>query len=260
MGRIDSAAIAALLYDLANRGYLQIIEKTDTYFFRTTKQEGLRAHEQLFLDAIAPLNQQPPSLATILKDLNRALFSDVVGTVFIEAYAGLTERLLFSVNPRHVHLHYKTIGIVIQLSSILIGISSYFIPSLHIAGLLVFSLAGYFTGFILYRMAYRVLPLSEEGKRVRNAALDFKNYLNLQEPLGMEGNQGYLFYVYLPFAIVTDDIVPWLSRFQNINWYVPVWFTMEDALVTPTMFVGNLQGILALISQTFVHLKDPNVD
>lgn len=259
-GTIDASTIAALLYDLANRGYLEIVEKKDTHFFRTTRQEGLRAHEQLFLDAIVPTSEQPPSLRSILKDLNRSIFSEVVGTIYVEAYAGLTERLLFSSNPRFTHLYYKTIGIMIQLFSILIGISSYFLPALHIPGLIFLSFAGYLCGYILYRMAFHLFPLTKEGNAVREEALAFKNYLASREVIGSEGSQGYLFYQYLPYALVSNSVEPWLARFQAIRWYVPVWFTMDGAIVSPDLFLANLQGILSLFSATFVHLKDPNVD
>lgn len=257
--KIDETDLAAFVYDLANRGHLQMIGRGgDIYVLPQDSGAALASYESHFLSLIAPYTEPRP-LWMVLKSLEQDLFSLTVSSSFVEIYASLTERGLFKENPRVIHLRYKTVAIVIQVLSVIQLILSYFLLP-ETPGLILIGLAGYLVGFLVYRTGYKVLRLTPLGLSTVAELHQFRKYLTEPAPIGMEGLQGNLFYDYLPYAMVLGVGDMWLARFRETNFQIPTWFTSMEDMYSPVDFNERVALVTDAIANVFTRLVDPNVD
>jgi hypothetical protein len=253
--------IGAFIYDLAQRGFLQLIVNPGGTFLlpsldAETKVEPYEAH---FIPLVAPVHGAR-SLRDVLATMQEELFSLAVSGSYVEIYQTLSEKGYVQENPRLVHLRYKTTGIIIQVLSIAQMVLSYLFLG-TMPGLLFLGAAGYLCGYLAYRGGYRLVTLTKLGHDVYVQTVAFQNYLQNPEPIGNEGAQGHLFYAYVPYAMVLHCEEAWLYRFREIDFYIPTWFSEGGAsLYTPDEFLRHTAGVIEEIAQVFTKLKDPNVD
>lgn len=254
--------LVATLYQLAQRRYLDIIEQDTTVLFvRTKKSEGLLQYERNLMLLLFPNETTvPTSLQDVLKGINEELFSAVVSQIYVEIYDGFTEKDYFTDNPRFVHLRYKTTGIFVQLIGVLVAVGGYaFFHS--VPGFLIFGLGIYLSGYLTYEAAYHILPFAPLSKVILSQLAQFITYLRVPTPIGPEGRQGYLFYAYVPYALVTDSALEWRARFSGIRWYIPDWYEYsEGQIVDPDSFTSRIEQVAAEIGAAMANVKDPNVD
>ncbi len=260
-GHIRASDFSALLYDLANKGHLQIIISRDIFLIRQNSDQRLRPFEEKILNYLVPRGNKPPTLRQVVQTLTRTIFSGMVSEVYADIYTDLVEKGYFKENPRLVHLHYKTLGVLLQFFALFEAVVAYFTVGTDQPGFVLFGLALYIVGRVIYSAGYRVLPLSPVGKHVSQQSADFAAYLAADEPIGREGEQGYLFYAYLPHALALGTAEAWLRRFTDISFYIPSWYTTADTLiVTPEQFYESVREVTEIIAQQVARVKNPNVD
>lgn len=263
-GKLRSKSISTLVYELANRGYLEIIQNEDKIFFARKAKistSSLHYHEQMILNLITPPGTQPKNIQEILYSITEELFSTVVSNVYIEIYNGLTAKGYFKNNLRFTHLQFKTLGIIIQLISLIFVIFSYAFLNFILPGLIILGVAGYLVGLIVYQTGYSIVKLTDWGRQTTQESLAFGQYLEDPASIGPAGRQGYLFFHYLPFALVLNKEQAWLERFQHVDFYIPSWFTSsKQEFFEPIIFLDQVKAVTDVFAAVFVKVKDPNVD
>jgi hypothetical protein len=254
--------LAAFLYDIAQRGFLQIIHTPrGTVFLHDNKKNPPELYEQILIDIVSP----PPtdgrliSIQQRLHDMNQQLFSKSVSLAYISVYETLTKRGYFAVDPRISHLYYKTVGIIVQVLSLLQAVIAYFWLQTYLPGSVWLGLAGYFGGQAVYQFGYRVKRYTPAGFALYQEILAFKQFLSSPDPI-LFSPQHDLFYRYLPYALILDCEEEWLHRFRHMRMYVPQWFTTMYDILDPVEFVQEVHEVSCSISEVLVSLKDPNVD
>jgi hypothetical protein len=254
--------LLALIYELAERGFVQIVDQRgEALFIRTKKETDLTPYEQGLLAILFPsTNGVPVKMSDILASLNQELFSAVVSQYYINLYAAFTTKGYFRDNPRFIHLRYKTAGIIFQFIGLLLAVLGAFSLNAEIPGSLPLGIGVYLSGMLLYQAGYRVVPLSANGRIFLTECANFMAYLTHESPIGVEGVQGYLFYKLLPYALVTDTAPYWFRRFAQIRWYVPDWYSTDAAIFTPEEFLVQIDKTVDTFAHLMVTVKDPNAD
>jgi len=262
-GSITATDIVALLYDLANRGYVQLVAHFDeeVSFLRTTKQDGLTSGERNFLLVLFPQENSHTQLNHIIHTLDHELFSAVVGQLYIDLYNTFTERKYFRENPRQLHIHYKTLAIIFQLAGIGILIMGAFFFFHTLPGLIFVGLGLYLAGVIFFSFTYRFRPFSALGKQIVHECACFRAYLTNSKPIEYEGTAGFLFYENLAFATTLHCLKPWHERFSTSRMYIPDWyFNQEEATLVSDAFIEETKMHAEYLAGAMVAVKDPNVD
>jgi len=262
-GSITATDIVALLYDLADRGYIQLIAhfEEEVSFLRTTKNDGLTSGERNFLLVLFPQENLHTQLSHIIRSLDRELFSAVVGQLYIDLYNSFTERNYFRENPRQLHIQYKTIAIFMQLAGIITVLMASFFFFHTVPGLIFIGLGIYTAGAIFFTFTYHFRPFSALGKQIVHECASFKAYLTNPKPIEFDGTAGLLFYQYLPIATALHCINQWQQRFSTSRMYIPDWyFNQEESLPVTETFVDETRKHAEFLAEAMVAVKDPNVD
>lgn len=262
-GEFQSKDLAALIYDLAQRGYLHIIQQKDILILRTSKTTNLSEHEKILLQLLTPDPVKPNHLQETLANLNQEMFSALVSNLYLEAYESSRSLGLFKDSLRQLHLQFKTGGILLQLLSIIILVVTALLSlQRDFPGVMVAAFASFLVGVLIYQAGYRIIPLTEKGQQTRQACLAFANFLGSPKPFSdTEGQQGFLFFNYLPYSLVANQENNWLQRFRTVSFYIPEWFTdSSEDLLTVDKFLLHLDELITTIAKNFSNLKDPNAD
>ena len=263
-GKIRPIDLAALLYNLTERGYLQVIARTteDILFVRTSKNDGLVNYESNFLLVLFPQDTKPTRLDYVIANLNQELFSAVASQLYVDLYDTFSKRGFFKETPRSIHIRYKTVGILFQGVGVLAALITFLFFMNIFPGLLVMGLAMFCAGFLIYRFAYRVVPLSRLGQELIKECAAFKHFLIDSSPLPWASVSSKIFFQFVPYALVLDVAQPWLNRFrEHTRWEIPDWYTDLEALnIGPDDFVNQVHEIGNALAEVMVAVKDPNVD
>lgn len=260
-GQLTPQDISAILYDFARRGLLQIIQHPeDTLFLWTGKKGRMAVYELVLLAFITQEQTKPRSLKSIVEGLEQSMFSSVVSSTYIELYEGMCRKGYLGRDIRATHLYFKTLGILVQLSSLVLAIGAYIGYGRSQAGLVVLGIAGYMSGWIFYKAGYKVTPLSEYGFALRRNCLAFRNFLASPVPLPNGPKNSQWFYQYLPYAIAAGVQEAWFARFSVSNVTVPGWFVSQEDFMKPERFIEEVNKVNEQLVSVFVTVKDPNVD
>lgn len=264
-GALTPVDLAAFLYNLVERGYVQLInhgEDEGVLFLKTSKEEGLSAYERNFLLLLFPEGTQPVRLQTVIEGLNQELFSAVVSQLYVDMYDSFSKRGFFLETPRAVHLRYKTVGILLQIAGLAIALLSLIFLMKELPGLVIVGSSFYLVGYIIYHMGYRIVPLSRLGNELVGQSAEFRSFLVNSEPLPWAAVQSNLFFQYVPYALVLGCGQEWLNRFrEHTRWEIPEWYTdLENQLVHPDKFVNQIDAIGATLGMVMQSVRDPNVD
>lgn len=261
-GRIDSADIANLLFELCQRGFLEVISNNGQIIFLPTLRKGeIRPFEKDLLSLVTTKNNQdkPHNLEEILAYAQENIFSDVVSQMFVNAYKGLTAKGYLKENPRSIHLRYKTTGILIQFISLVQTIFAYILLSDISPGQMWLGLSGYILGYIVYQTGYRLVYPSTLGRKKLREIAGFKAFLSDSEPLNRK-SRANLFFDYLPYAMALKVSKAWRERFGNIEIPIPDWYIPVNDNYTPDTFLYEVYKIHSALSRVLAKLKNPDVD
>ncbi len=195
--------ISALIINLAQRGYLKIVEKgKKDYEFVKTKEYAddgsLQGFEQTFLKEIFSgkevLRLKDAELATEVTKVQDALYESLVK----EGY--------FPENPDKVRKRYTILTVLSTIT---------------------------FNFFLLVSSAVfgRLMPRkSLEGVQASNRAKSLRNFLSSQEKqLEFQAKNQMMFEKLLPFAIAFGVEKIWADRFKDITLTAPEWFVSSQA-------------------------------
>ncbi len=264
-GALTPVDLAAFLYNLVERGYVQLInhgEDEGVLFLKTSKEDGLAQYERNFLLLLFPDGTEPVRLQSVIQGLNQELFSAVVSQLYVDIYDGFSRRGFFNETPRAVHLRYKTVGILVQTTGLAIALFAFLFLMGPLPGTIIVGGALYLVGYVVYYVGYRIVPLSRLGKELVSQSAEFRSFLTNPAALPWAAVNSNLFFQYAPYALALGCAQGWLQRFrEHTRWEIPDWYTdLENQLVHPDVFVNQIDAIGAAIGLAMQSVKDPNVD
>lgn len=252
-GKITAATLAAMLIDLAERGFLTIINKGETFIFAedhpldlsgpgfalgsvpgaTTsqeeidkaKKEGLTIAEKFLLAKLFTTGSPTVSREELKVRLGRRLSSWKIGKVYAELYKEVTAAGYFIRNPHQIHLHYRLAGISIFFTGLLGFIGSFFLPGDKLVLLLVW-VALALNGYIITRMVPYLPLLTVTGQAEWVRWSGFRSYLS--NPVVLDPKVPTKdFFTHLPYALAFDTVAAWAARFDGRRVVAPSWYLTE---------------------------------
>jgi hypothetical protein len=261
--QLHSEDIAAVLFSLAQRGLFQIIRHDDEILLlRPRESVPVSTSEGLLVNLVAPQPGAPNSLRQVLLEIDRELFSAVVGMLYVEVYDRFTERGYVLTNPRYLHLRFKTTGIFLQLAAVIGSLLAFFLLGSTLPYLVLPTAALYVIGSSVSRSGYHQLYLTAQGVAARDRLLSFSRYLANPQPFTQEqGGGGERLYRLLPYALVLGVAERWMARFRQVRCGIPSWFeTVNESIYSPELFALGVEKMARSLAVALVRVKDPNVD
>lgn len=197
--RAQTREIVAMIIHLAQRGYLQIIEKKKNSFELVKKKDSTQKHDLL--------NFEHNFLTGIFRGADSIVIKtsdNIYGAVtsaIDEIYKHTVKNGLFPKNPEQIRKKYMII-----------------------AGIAVFTFN--FPLAIMSSVFGQIMPKkTEEGVRVANLARSLRNFLISQErQLAFQADKKMLFEKLLPYAIAFGVEKVWANRFKDIKMQPTDWY------------------------------------
>lgn len=220
--RVDMSDISATIVDLAQKGYLKIIEKkkNDFYLEKIEKDTStLQPFEKKLLDGFfgnkSSIRIKDESLSSEVEAVKKSLYTALVNEKF------------FPENPDKIRSFYT--GITVAAGSTL--------------NIPLFLAAGIFG---------RVMPRKTiQGVDESNKAQSLKNFLRSQErQLEFQAKNQMMFEKLLPYAIAYGVEKQWAKRFEDIDLKPPTWYQgYSGSHYTSSNFVHSLNSSFHSVSR-----------
>lgn len=229
-GRIRSQAIAATLLDLARRGYLDIVAKSDGSFGYAQKVDWrhdrlLTAFERLILEQVFDRANLVASGQQIKKNLNREFFSSRISQAVTGLYQELITAGYFQADILAKQFRLRIIAVLVFYGSFAGGILSYFWAAENIWTALLWIL-GMVYSQALYRFLIHV-PYRTRAGRIVAAVWRQRLNIQLKDQTVASLSDLALFSAWLPYAIAIGSAKPFARRFQHLPYKSPNWLSVN---------------------------------
>lgn len=260
--KASAREIAATILDLAERGFLDVVQKRDEYVLGKRQGKGtLRPFEAYLYDKLFTQQGERKIKRTEFELETRAtqqLYSPAVSKFCERLYQEAQKRNYFVKNPALVGLKYRSTGVLFFLSAILIAI----LATKFSSGppFILFSTFGQIlASFFIIKTASLMSRRTKEGKRMLAFWLSFGQFLSDKKPMNVSVTQEGPFNKYLAYAVALGKEVDWAARFAHTTYISPPWYTSEDPVVTLESFAASLFYIAGSVSQTLYNLREPGL-
>lgn len=264
-GKVTNRAIAAILVDLAQRNYLNIIAKDGDFSFGKRKpldfqaienSPDLKSYEKILLEKIFSSEKIASGQKDILFRISHHIFSRKIARVYIEIYQAAQDKGFFSKDPVQRYRHFRIFGLVLFFLGFF-GLIAGVILAIEPKFFLIFWLMLMMTSLLINKLAPNMPIKSDYGRKELLKWLRFKNYLTSPELIESNRVGSKLYEKYLPYAIALDCEVEWAKRFLNTNFMVPDWYISMSPAVIIEDFTRGLYPIIGSVSKTLTLSREP---
>lgn len=254
-GRATTLATTAAIIDMAQRGFIRIIEQrnadTDTrdfLFVRMPKaDESHYAHERHLLGII--FGKKPQRLFSTIQ----AILFQQFGSLKKELYDDMVQVGYVTENPEELRNRYRTIGLVAKFLSLL---GAFFIvaPGISHNAPLIFliPLAVLPFGIGIFLLSLAMHRYTTKGAEAIAAWKSWQQHLQHPETSQAHSNSDTLssqFATYLPYVVASGDYEAWINRFADSHnqTHFPDWYQSENA---PDQHIATLQeGFIEMVQR-----------
>jgi hypothetical protein len=257
--QLSHETLLATIFDLAQRGYVGMVEKGGHYSFGRLKPSdaSLQPWESALLEQLFSNQGFQVESWKLVRKSRSHLISPYIMTVFETVYGVVTQMGYFRQNPFVIQIRYKLLGLVFYFLSLLsllylIATNQPFIIILPATGLFV-------TSFVIIRFARLMPERTTLGKTTLKEWLRFRSFLKDPNPLPAATSLGNTFFAYLPYAIVFGVEKEWLKRFRQQALLEPSWLMSSEPKTTES-FTGRFLEAVTHVSKTFETLRGPTVE
>jgi len=264
-GSVGAREIAATLIDLAERGYIFIINQGDQFFFAKRKldnlesAQGLSMFEKALLSKIFMPTSYKSTIADVEMRIGRHIFSRKIANFYLGVYNQATSQGYFVQNPAKVHLGYKYTGIVLFFLTFL-GFIYQAITDKGPKYSLIFWVSGLIAAALIIKFAPLMPARTPRGNQEMQKWLAFREYLAAKNPVPVEDYVQNKFSKYLPYAIVLGAEVDWVKRFGEKPFKQPDWYESKERIITLESFANNLFPLIGYVSENLAKSHDPIID
>jgi len=239
-GKLDKRNIVASIVDLANRGFIKVIEqdkrsvltsyKHNLYKAEFDSATSLRNHEKIILKQIFS-DEEIISMSEVKEHLKESI-SGINKTMWNEP---IKSKLIIR-KPKSLKRRYLLTGILFAVLGAIAFTSS------RNAGIAIF-----LSGMILSLLGRNISPLTTKGMESKWQGLGFRK--NLQLKLNPSSNQHLepeLFSEYLPYAIIFGIEEEWADLFADMPESLPDWYYSSDDASSLSVidFVKSLSSVI----------------
>lgn len=263
-GKVSSRVIAAILLDLAQRNYLNIISKDGDFSFgkrRTIdlasieKSPDLKSYEKILLSKIFSAKDISSGQKDILFRVAHHVFSRKVAQVYVEIYQQAAARNFFTKDPVRMYQQYRSFGLFLFFIGFL-GLVAGLLLAIEPKFFLIFWLMLMMTASLIIKLAPHLPARSAKGREELLQWLSFKNFLSDKQPLSAEVSLSLL-EKYLPYAIALGCEIEWAKRFANKTFIVPNWYISTKPVAYLEDFSQELFPIIGSVSRLLVLSREP---
>ncbi len=251
--QLNLTAFVATIFDLAQRGYIDIYEKDSKYrlSLRKALDSKLRFWEAEFLTVLFPSKKINQASDDIDDYYRSKLFSRKIAMVYESLYETVTTNGYFIDNPALTLMKFKLWGLIVYalaLFSLLTLITSKqpLLVLLPAIGFLI-------TCHVIFRLARFVPQRSPEGNAKLNEWLGFRKYLMSRQTVELNENT---FFAYYPFALIFGVQNQWIRRSKGHVKVRPSWLYQPGDTLS---FTARFSGTARKIAQTLAALHGPLV-
>jgi uncharacterized membrane protein len=251
--------ISATIIDLAQRGYVTIIDKTKKETAKKRKLSfrlenadfgDLQPFEIELMDGL--FEKREVGTIVELKALKNKFYTHIHAAQAM-LYKHLTDEGYFYENPAKVRTKYIAVGSAVLIVTVVAAI---FLGLFLQAPGLLFGLIG--SGILVLLFASAMTKRSSKGHKAWQEAAGLKRYMSvaekdriamLQSPgsqyaRSAEGSQeGFTVDLYeklLPYAVVFQIEEAWTKQFEGILTGPPDWYETNNASFSPSLFASQL--------------------
>lgn len=268
-GKVSARTVAATLFDLAQRGYINIVNRGNKYEFgnvRTNvdinnpdKAKGLKSFEKILLSKIFMPGSRKSTEDDIQMRIGRHVFSRKVAEAYLAIYEDITRKGYFLKNPSSVHSRFRSLGLLLFFIGILGLIFGIFLTP-DPKYLLLLWAAMVFCAWLIIKISPQFPPLTNLGLSARQRWLKFKNYLQEDNPIGYQERVQETFEKYLPYAVAFGCEAEWAARFFDFPFRPPEWYISSKPVVIIEDFITGLFPVISFIGQELTRSKEPIVE
>lgn len=263
-GQVGPREIAATLIDLAQRGYIYIIRKGNSFTFGKRKSvpfddlPELKSYEKILLSKIFTPNAYRCTKADVQMRVGHHIFSRKMAQVFLGIYNEATFAGYFIQNPARVHARWKYVGIAFFFLSILGFIqSAFYAPDPKFT--LLFWVGGMAASTVIIRISGLMPARSDLGSRSLTPWMAFRKYLKLNRLIPRGDCSKDIFARYLAYAVVFGVEDAWAKRFMQERFTNPRWYESQEPIVTLDEFIGGLFPLIAFAGELLAESHEPTV-
>jgi hypothetical protein len=265
-GAVGSREIAATLIDLAERGYIYIVNKGNGQFSFGIRRSGdlatlpgLSDFERELLAKIFLPKTYKSTVADVEMRIGRHIFSRKIAQFYLAVYNEATRLGFFVKNPAKVHLAWKYTGVGLFFLCFL----GFIIGALMCADpkfSLLFCVGGMIASSVIIKFSSFMPARTNIGDGQLQEWLEFREYLTDKKPAtGIETLQGK-FEEYLPYAIVLGAEVDWAKRFTKERFSPPDWYDSPERVVTLESFAQQLFPLIGYVAENLARSHEPTVE
>lgn len=283
-GKMTAATVAAMLLDLAQRGFITIVHTDRIFQLRENKQidltgpgfalgslpgdsipakelrkaaaEGLSMAEKYLLSKLFTQGHLAVSDVDLRRRFSRRISSWKIGKVYAEFYKQLSQDGFFIRNPHDAHLKYRGLGIGIFFCGLLGFISSFWLPGNPLYLELTWALVA-LSGYIITQLVPFLPLLTVQGQAEWARWANFRLYLIDPQPL--PAGQAHQFFAYLAYAVAFRELPHWAARFGQQETTLPGWYQAQAKRQPIGQVAADLGGFVDHIAHVLAAIHEHTV-
>lgn len=264
-GQVGAREIAATIIDLANRGYLYIVQRENYFTFGKRKSidldnlPELRNYERILLSKIFSQKDYKSTKDDVEMRVGHHIFSRKIAQVFLEIYNEATNLGYFIKNPASVHRRWRYSGIALFFLGMLGFIrDSIWAPDPKFT--LIFWVGEIAAASVIVKFSGLMPSRSGQGSQVLGQWMAFRRFLKQSTPIKASSTSENLFNKYLPYAIVFGVEPEWAKRFFKATFVKPDWYESIDDVSSLEKFIGGLYPLISFVGELLAGAHDPTVE
>jgi len=259
--KANQRQIVATLFDLARRGFIEIIKKEKEYILAKRQgQGGMWPFEVLLYDKLFTekgIRKIKRTEFELKKRAKEQFYSPKVTAFYQLLYQEACQRGLFAQGYFQSSRRYRLWGILFFFSAVFTAALALLFSS-GPPYALIGAVGQILASFLIIQTASMIPQKTEKGQKELIAWLSFREFLGDRKPFDFSIQVQGLFEKYLPYAVALEKEVAWVDRFKGMAIALPSWYVSYDP-PSPEGFVSSLFYVANSVSRTLHSLREPGL-
>ncbi len=250
--RFTQKELTATLVDLAIRGYLTISVGKGTVKLNYTQKPitGLYEYEKLLIEQV---------LADHGKHNLQEVYANNITLALMMIYDEMVNLGVFLENPRHIHIKWRAVGIIMTLFGCLgMVASAKLLPDPPYIALVFIAIA--FAGIAIFDLAAGYTRYTNKGINMLLAWRGFMRYLKYRIDGSHLNPSTKEFISFLPYAIAFGVLPEWQEKFATRTIRPLVWLSSPQPVADPKSIVKAIEKVNLFVGVRYIDMIEPGTD